>query len=93
VIDDLLRSQGTKRGDIQLVSIDGGPENYRRIRDPDSLFTATVAIPFEKMGESAVEAMDQIVVKKTPKEKVVPGPYMIVETVLVDATNVDQMMK
>lgn len=93
VIDDLLRAQGMKRGEVLLVSIDGGPESYRRIKDPDSLFTATVAIPFEKMGTSAVEAMDQIVVKKTPKEKIVPGPYMIVDAVLVDATNVDQMTK
>lgn len=93
VIDDLLRAQGMKRGEVHLVSIDGGPETYRRIKDPDSLFTATVAIPFEKMGTSAVEAMDQIVVKKTPKEKVVSGPYMIVDAVLVDASNVDQMMK
>lgn len=93
VIDDLLRAQGMKRGEIQLVSIDGGPESYRRIKDPESLFTATVAIPFEKMGEAAVDAMDQIVVKKTPKEKVVPGPYMIVDAVLVDASNVEQMLK
>jgi ribose transport system substrate-binding protein len=93
VIDDILRAQGMKKGDIALVSIDGGPESNRRIKDPDSLLTATVAIPFEKMGGAAVDAMDQIVVKKVPKEKVVQGPYLWMEAVLVDAGNVDQMMK
>ena len=93
VIDDILRAQGMKKGDVALVSIDGGPESNRRIKDPDSLLTATVAIPFEKMGGAAVDAMDQIVVKKVPKEKVVQGPYLWMDAVLVDAGNVEQMMK
>ena len=93
VIDDLLRAQGLKKGDVALVSIDGGPESYRRIKDPDSLFTATVGIPFERIGRAAVEAMDKIVVKKVPKQTVVAGPYLWMEAVLVDASNVDQMLK
>ena len=43
VIDDILRAQGMKKGDVFLVSIDGGPESNRRIADPDSLLTATVS--------------------------------------------------
>src|SRR6266849_2584220 len=82
LIDDILRAQGMKKGDVALVSIDGGPESNRRIKDPDSLLTATVAIPFEKMGGAAVDAMDQIVVKKVPKEKVVQGPYLWMDAVL-----------
>jgi len=91
VIDYILRAQGMKKGDVALVSIDGGPESNRRIADPDSLLTATVSIPFEKMGAAAVEAMDEIVVKKTPKDKVVQGPYLWMDAVLVDASNVAQM--
>ncbi len=93
VIDDLLKAQGLKKGDVVLVSIDGGPESYRRIKSPDSLFTATVGIPFEKIGRTAVEAMNEIVVKKTPRNKVVAGPYLWMDAVLVDASNVDQMLK
>jgi simple sugar transport system substrate-binding protein/ribose transport system substrate-binding protein len=93
IIDDLLRAQGLRKGDVFLVSVDGGPETYRRIKDPESLFTATVAIPFERIGRTAVEMMDRIVTKKTPKEQVVPGPYLWVDAVLVDASNVDQMLK
>jgi simple sugar transport system substrate-binding protein/ribose transport system substrate-binding protein len=78
---------------VTLVSIDGGPESYRRIKDPESLFTATVGIPFERIGRTAVETMDRIVVKKIPKEKVVAGPYLWMDAVLVDASNVDQMLK
>jgi simple sugar transport system substrate-binding protein/ribose transport system substrate-binding protein len=92
IIDDLLRGQGLKKGDVYIVSVDGGEESYRRIKDPDSLFTATVAIPFESMGQMAVDAMDKIVVKKMPKDKVVSGPYMWVDAVLVDATNVDKFL-
>ena len=93
VIDDLLKAQGLKKGDVVLVSIDGGPESYRRIKSPDSLMTATVGIPFEKIGRTAVEKMNDIVVKKTPKNQVVDGPYLWMDAVLVDGSNVDQMMK
>ena len=44
------------------------------------------------MGAQAVDALDRIVVKKTPKEKVVNGPYMWVDAVLVDASNVDKYL-
>jgi simple sugar transport system substrate-binding protein/ribose transport system substrate-binding protein len=93
IIDDILKAQGVKKGQVWLVSVDGGDESYRRIKDPESLFTATVAIPFEKIGQSAVEALDKIAVKKMPKDKVVAGPYMWMDAVLVDASNVDQFAK
>ncbi len=92
VIDDLLKAQGVKKGQIPLVSIDGGVESYRRIADPDSTFTATVAIPFEEMGRMAVDAIDAIVVKKQPVGAVVSGPYLFVESVLVDKTNVAKFL-
>jgi simple sugar transport system substrate-binding protein/ribose transport system substrate-binding protein len=88
-----LRAQGMKKGDVVLVSIDGGPESYRRIKAPDSLLTATVGIPFERIGRTAVEKMNEIVVKKTPKNQVVNGPYLWMDAVLVDGSNVDQMLK
>ena len=93
VIDDLLKAQGLKKGDVVLVSIDGGPESYRRIKAPDSLLTATVGIPFERIGRTAVEKMNDIVVKKVPKNQAVNGPYLWMDAVLVDASNVDQMLK
>jgi simple sugar transport system substrate-binding protein/ribose transport system substrate-binding protein len=92
IIDDLLRAQGMKKGDVWIVSVDGGQESYRRIKDPASLFTATVAIPFEAMGEKAVDALDRIAVKKIPRDKVVSGPYMWVDSVLVDSSNVDKYL-
>ena len=49
-----------RKGDVVMVSVDGGEESYRRIKDPASLFTATVAIPFESMGQMAVDALDKI---------------------------------
>lgn len=93
VIDDLLQSQGMKKGDITLVSVDGGPETYRRIADPNSLITATMMIPFEQLGTSAVESIDRIVVKKEPKEKVASGPYLFMDSVLVDASNVQKFLQ
>ncbi|WMD19924.1 substrate-binding domain-containing protein [Achromobacter seleniivolatilans] len=93
VIDDLLQSQGMKKGDITLVSVDGGPETYRRIADPSSLITATMMIPFEQLGVSAIDSIDRIVVKKEPKEKVAAGPYLFMDSVLVDATNVQKFLQ
>ena len=93
IIDDLLQAQGVKKGQIPLVSVDGGKETYARIADPASTFTATVAIPFEAMGQQAVDAIQTIVVEKKPKETVASGPYLFTEAVLVDKTNVQQFLK
>ena len=93
IIDDLLQAQGVKKGQIPLVSVDGGKETYARIADPASTFMATVSIPFEEMGKQAVDAIQTIVVDKKPKETVASGPYLFTEAVLVDKTNVQQFLK
>ncbi len=93
LIDDLLRSRGVKKGQIALVSVDGGPETYRRIADPESTLLATVAIPFEDMGRRAIEAVETIVVQKQPASSVVQGPYLFVDAVVVDRSNVAQFLK
>jgi ABC-type sugar transport system substrate-binding protein len=93
IIDDLLKEQGLKKGDVALVSIDGGPETFRRIKAADSMLTATVSIPFEAMGETAVSAMERIAVKKEPKSAVTAGPYLFMNADLVDAANVDRFIK
>jgi simple sugar transport system substrate-binding protein/ribose transport system substrate-binding protein len=92
IIDDLLKAQGVKRGQIPLVSVDGGPESYRRIADPESTFMATVAVPFEAMGRGAVNAVETIVVKKRPPSTVTSGPYLFMDAVLVDQNNVKQFL-
>lgn len=88
IIDDLLRAQGVKRGEIVLVSTDGGAETYRRIADKDSTLMATVAIPFEEMGKKAVDSLDAIVVRKQPVNTITQGPYLFLDAELVDANNV-----
>lgn len=93
IIDDLLKEQGMNKGDVAIISIDGGPETFRRIKDPNSMLTATVAIPFEAMGEAAVDAMDRIAVKGEPKSDIASGPYLFMNADVVDQTNVDQFLK
>jgi ribose transport system substrate-binding protein len=93
VIDDLLRDQGYRKGDVKLVSVDGGAETYRRIADPQSTVLATVMIPFEQMGKAAVDAIETIVVQKKPKTAVTTGPYLYMDAVLVDGANVAQFNK
>lgn len=93
IVDDLLQAQGAKKGQIPIVSADGGPETYRRIADPESLIVATVAIPFEEMGRRAVEAVDAIVVRKEPPSSVTPGPYLYMDAELVTQANVAQRLK
>jgi simple sugar transport system substrate-binding protein/ribose transport system substrate-binding protein len=92
VIDDLLKARGVKKGQIPLVSIDGGVETYRRIADPESTLTATVAIPFEEMGRRAVEAVDAIAVRKQPVSSITTGPYLFLDATLVDANNVKNFL-
>ncbi|GJL80627.1 MAG: ribose import binding protein RbsB [marine bacterium B5-7] len=87
VIDDLLREQGFKRGDIILTGVDGGQEAFARIRDPESLFTATVAIPFEVMGRAAVNSIASLAGGAAP-EDIVAGPFLYMDAVLVDSANV-----
>jgi simple sugar transport system substrate-binding protein/ribose transport system substrate-binding protein len=93
IVDDLLQAQGVKRGEIPMVSIDGGQDSYARIADPNSLLLATLSIPFEQMGAQAVDAIDAIVVKKQPKSTFTTGPYLFVDAVLVDQGNVKQFLK
>ena len=93
IIDDLLKSQGVKKGQIPIVSVDGGPETFRRIADPDSMLIASVVIPFEDMGRKAVEAIEAIAIKKQPKESIVSGPYLFSDAVIVDKTNVAKFIK
>jgi len=93
IIDDLLKENGMKKGDVSLVSIDGGSEAFRRIKDPESMMTATISIPFEVMAAAAVEKMKEIAVDGKKKEDLVPGPYLFIPAELVDASNVDQFIK
>ena len=93
IIDDLLKAQGVKKGQIPLVSVDGGKESYARIADPDSTLLATVAIPFEAMGKQAVDAVQAIVVDKKSKASVTSGPYLFTDAVLVDKSNVKEFLK
>mgnify|MGYP006978961438 FL=1 len=50
-------------------------------------------IPFEQLGASAIDSIDRIVVKKEPKETVAAGPYLFMDSVLVDATNVQKFLQ
>jgi len=93
IVDDLLQAQGVKRGQIPMVSMDGGQESFARIADPNSLLLATVNIPFEAMGAQAVDAVDKIVIGKQPKANFAAGPYLFVDAVLVDQSNVKQFLK
>ena len=88
VIDDLLQQDGVKKFQIPIVSMDGGQQTFARIRDPNSLIVATVAVPFEQMGQKAIAALDAIVANGAPRDSVVKGPYMLVPAVLVDRNNV-----
>jgi len=90
VIDDLLQQAGVKKGQIPVVSADGGQQTFARIRDPNSTIVATVAVPFELMGKKAVEALDAIVANGKPKDSVVPGPYLLMPSFLIDRANVPE---
>ena len=86
-VDDALRAMGFKKGQVLLAGVGGSQEAFGRIRDPDSLMTATVAIPYELLGETAADAMEDTLAGM-PKDQIVTGPYLFVDTVVVDKNNV-----
>jgi len=88
IIDDLLQQMGYKKGDLILVGIDGEQETFRRIRAKESLFSATIALPFHEMAVTAVNALEQIIVHGKKKDDIVKGPFLFMEPVLVDENNV-----
>ncbi len=88
IIDDLLKQAGFKKGDVILVGVDGEQETFRRIRSKDSLFTATIAVPYHKMGQLAVDSIEKIAVQKKTKNDIVKGPFLFVDPILVDESNV-----
>lgn len=92
IIDDLLQAQDMKKGEIPIVSVDGGKETYRRIADPDSTLMATVTIPFEEMGRQATSAVDAIVLQKKPRESIATGPYLLLDAELVNQSNVQRFL-
>jgi ribose transport system substrate-binding protein len=92
VIDDLLQAQDFKKGQIPIISVDGGKETYRRIADPDSTLMATVSIPFEEMGRRAAAAVEAIVQRKQPRDTVTTGPYLLLDAELVDQGNVQRFL-
>lgn len=85
--DDILRARGFGRDRIRLTTVDGGQEAFRRLRDPASLLTAAVVIPYELMGEAGIDALDDLLTG-TPREQIAAGSQLFVDTVLVDTTNV-----
>jgi hypothetical protein len=58
-----------------MVSVDGGESRIAH-QDPRQPLHGTVANPVRGDGRAGGRCARPIVVKKTPKEKVVNGPYM-----------------
>jgi simple sugar transport system substrate-binding protein/ribose transport system substrate-binding protein len=85
--DDLLRARGVRPGTLLLTTVDGGQEAFRRLRDPTSLLTATVVLPYELMGEAGVDALEDLLAG-TPKDQIATGPQLFIDTVLVDRAGV-----
>jgi ABC-type sugar transport system substrate-binding protein len=85
--DDLLRARGIRPGQLLLTTVDGGQEAFRRLRDPASLLTATVVLPYELMGEAGVDTLEDLLAG-TPKDQITTGPQLFIDTVLVDRAGV-----
>lgn len=66
--------------DAMVIGIDGHPEAVAEVNNPDSLFAATVAQPFEEMGAQVGEWIEQVVV-----EGVDPETMFSTNTIYMDA--------
>jgi ABC-type sugar transport system substrate-binding protein len=85
--EEALRAGGFARERVTLVGVGGGPAALARLRDPAGLLTATAAIPYELLGEAAVDVLEDIAAG-TPAEQIATGPYVFVDTVIVDQGSV-----
>jgi ABC-type sugar transport system substrate-binding protein len=87
VAEAALRGLGLGRDRAMVVSVGGLQAAFDRIRDPEGLFAATAALPYELMGEAAMDVIDDLGAG-TPREQIAVGPYLFIDSVLVDRTNV-----
>ncbi len=87
VAEDTLRKLGLGRDRATVVSVGGIQAAFDRIRDPEGLFAATAALPYELMGEAAMDVIEDLAAG-TPREQIAVGPYLFIDAVLVDRTNV-----
>src|SRR3954454_11503498 len=85
--EQVLKAAGYGRDRVALVGTGGTDAAFDRLRDQDGLLAATLAIPYELLGEAAVDALDDLMAG-TPAKQVTPGPYLYIEPVLVDRNNV-----
>ncbi len=87
VAEEALRKLGLGRDRATVVSVGGIQAAFDRIRDPEGLFAATAALPYELMGEAAMDVIEDLSAG-TPREQIAVGPYLFIDSVLVDRTNV-----
>ena len=85
--EQVLKAAGYGRDRVALVGTGGTDAAFDRLRDQDGLLAATLAIPYELLGEAAADALDDLMAG-TPAKQVTPGPYLYIEPVLVDRNNV-----
>jgi ABC-type sugar transport system substrate-binding protein len=85
--EQVLTAAGYGRDSVALVGTGGTDAAFDRLRDQDGLLAATLAIPYELLGEAAADALDDLMAG-TPAKQVTPGPYLYIEPVLVDRNNV-----
>ncbi len=85
--EQVLKAAGYGRDRVALVGTGGTDAAFDRLRDQDGLLAATLAIPYELLGEAAADALDDLIAG-TPAKEVTPGPYLYIEPVLVDRNNV-----
>jgi simple sugar transport system substrate-binding protein/ribose transport system substrate-binding protein len=81
--ETILREAGLDRNRVTLVSVGGDAAAYERLRDPEGLLAATLAWPYEVLGETAVDVLDDLLAG-TPPETINPGGSILLDAVLVD---------
>lgn len=87
VAEEVLKQHGWARDRVTLVSTGGSRAALARLRDPEGLLTATLVIPYELLGEAAVEVIGDLV-DGTPREQIATSPVIFIDPILVDRGNV-----
>ncbi|WP_376963788.1 substrate-binding domain-containing protein [Azospirillum sp. A26] len=87
---NVIKGAGLKN--VKVIGIDGHPQAVAEVCKPDSPLIATVRQPFEEMGKTVGQWLDDVVVKGKPAAEVIPTKTVYLDAPLITKQNCKQFM-
>lgn len=84
--------QASGLSDVKVIGIDGHPQAIAEVCKPNSMMIATVAQPFEGMGEQVGDWITAIVEEGAPRAEVIPANTVYMDAPLVTRNNCEDYL-